>query len=54
MNLLAHQKAKLARDRAEEQARKAWAAEERKIAAQQAKQEAQRRREDRPGSLTCP
>jgi restriction system protein len=41
----AHQKAKLERDRLEEQARKAWAAEERKIAAQQAKEAARQRRE---------
>lgn len=41
----AHQKAKLERERLEEQARKARVAEERKAAAQEAKAEAQRRRE---------
>ena len=41
----AHQKAKLERERLEEQARKAWAAEERKVAAQEAREAAQQRRE---------
>ncbi len=41
----AHQKAKLERERLEEQARKAWAAEERKIATEEAKEAARQRRE---------
>jgi hypothetical protein len=40
-----HKRAKLERERLEEQARKAWAAEARKVAAQEAKEAAQRRRE---------
>jgi restriction system protein len=41
----AHQKAKLERERLEEQARKAWAAEERKATAEEAKEAARQRRE---------
>jgi hypothetical protein len=39
------QRAELERERLEEQARKAWAAEERKIAAEAAKETARQRRE---------
>lgn len=42
----AHQKAKVARERAEERARKEWMAEERRIAARLEKEEAQRQREE--------
>lgn len=42
----AHQKAKVARERAEERARKEWLAEERRIAARLEKDETQRRREE--------
>jgi restriction system protein len=41
----AREKAKLERERLEEQARKAWAAEERKVAAEEAKEAARQRRE---------
>jgi restriction system protein len=41
----AHQKAKLERERLEEQARKAWVAEERKVAAAEAREAARQRRE---------
>lgn len=41
----AHEKAKLERERLEEQARKAWVAEERKVAAEEAKEAARQRRE---------
>lgn len=41
-----HQKAKLARERAEERARKEWLAEERRIAARLEKEAAQQRREE--------
>jgi restriction system protein len=41
----AHQKAKLERERLEEQARKAWLAEERKAAVEEAKEAARQRRE---------
>lgn len=43
---VAHQKAKLAQQRAEERARRQWETEQRKVAAQLAKDQAKRRREE--------